>query len=81
MSNYSLIKETSRIQRTDTIADLLIVNKWRDSKKLKTISPKSQSLRHLENAVALSIKDLDTSDLPKLVRGLSFYIGILTELN
>jgi hypothetical protein len=80
MSVYGLIKATSRIQRNDTISDLCIVNKWRLDKGLETISPKSQSVKQLENAVALSINGLDVSDLPKLTRGVSFYVSILPEI-
>lgn len=80
MSSYGLRKKTSRIQRADTITDLRTVNSWRYAKGLPTISPRAQSVRKLENAVALSIKDQDLADLPKLVRGTSFYQSIINEI-
>lgn len=80
MSKFGLIKATHGIQRSDTNADYFIVTKFRRKKKLDRILPKNQSLRELENAVALSIKGLDTSFLPKLVRGLSFYQSIINEI-
>lgn len=80
MSAYNLIKATSLAKRVDTIADLHTVTQWRKSKGMEFISPKGPSIRRLENAVALMLKDLDCSDCPKLVRGLSFYISILPEI-
>jgi len=80
MGYYGLIKETSRIKRNDTIEDLHRVTQWRYSKGLSYISPKSQSVRSLENAVALSLKDIDLNNLPELIRGKSFYISILPEI-
>lgn len=80
MSSYNLRKATSRIQREDSITDLHIVTKWRLSKGLSPVTPGRPSVRAIENAVALSIKELDTTDLPKLVRGISFYEGCLKEI-
>lgn len=73
---YGLIKATSKIQRTDTVADLARVNNWRAMKGLPTITPRGPSVRKLEDAVALGIKDVDHSDCPDLVRGKTFYLSI-----
>ena len=78
MSMYGLIKASSRVKRAETINDLWIINRFRSVKGLPLISPKGQSIRKLENAVALMC-DCDTSDLPKLLRGVSFYKSILDE--
>lgn len=77
---YGLIKVTSRIMRNDTIIDLRTVNNWRASKGLGAVSPGGPSLRKLENAVALGLKDIDCSDCPKLERGKEFYISIQKEI-
>lgn len=89
MSTYGLIKETSRIQRADTITDLVRLNSWLSKKGTNPILSYGQSVRALENTVALGldrnydlgldrISDLD--DIPKLVRGKSFYKSILPEI-
>lgn len=80
MSAYNLRKATSRIQREDSIADLFTVNQWRRKNGLNPVTPNGPSLRRLENAVALGIKDLDITTMPELVRGKSFYISILPEI-
>ena len=81
MSQYGLIKATSRIQRADSIADLLRVNTWRRSKGLKACSPSKPSVRQIENCIALAIEGLNLSnDFPPLVRGLNFYLSILAEI-
>lgn len=80
MSTYGLIKATSKIQRSDTIHDLFLLNKWRIEKGLTAISPKGQSVRKLENAVAEGLKNVDYSDCPKLIRGIYFYVSIQKEL-
>jgi hypothetical protein len=80
VSTNGLIKITSKIQRADTITDLRTIEIWRSKKGLPIITPKQNTLRSIENAAAIMIESLDTCDLPKLVRGLSFYISILPEI-
>jgi hypothetical protein len=81
MSTYGLIKANSLIRRSDTIFDWKIVNDWRLSKGLLPAVPKGQSVRKLENSVALAIEGLDIFDLPKLTRSAEFYISILPEIS
>lgn len=80
MSAYGLIKATSRAMRSDTITDLIRVNNWLSSKWMMPISPMGQSLRRLENSVALGLEGLDLAGLEKLERGADFYISILPEI-
>ncbi len=80
MSAHNLIKATSKIMRRDTIRDWQIVTDWRESKHLPYVEPKKQTVAAIENAVALSIENLDLRDLPKLTRGKEFYISILPEI-
>ena len=80
MSAYGLIKIDSRIRRTDTINDLFVVNRWRITKGLNPVSSSGQSVRKLENTVALGVENQDTTDLPKLVRDVTFYVSILPEI-
>jgi hypothetical protein len=80
MSYKGLKKITHYAMVLDSTLDLDRITKWRESKGMNPIVPKTQSLRQIENAVALSVKDLDTSDAPILERGVNFYISIIPEL-
>jgi hypothetical protein len=80
MSIYGLIKATSLIMRNDTIEDLKVINSWRYLSGLIPIIPIRQSVRQLENAVAMAIENIDTDKLPPLLRGIDFYISILPEI-
>lgn len=81
MSAYGLIKATSRAMRADTITDLSRINNWLFSNKKSTIVVYGQSLRSLENSLALGLERIkDKIDLPKLERGLEFYESIISEI-
>lgn len=80
MSGYGLRKIENKIFRMDSITDLSKVNNWRYYKGLTPVVPKSQSVRQIENAVALGIEGLDITDLPKLVRSAEFYLSIIKEI-
>lgn len=81
MSAYGLIKATSLAMRLDTITDLTRINNWLSEKGIKPILSYGQSVRALENSVALGIEQItDKTDFPKLVRDISFYISILPEI-
>lgn len=81
MSSYNLRKATNAKQRDDSMRDLRIITAWRLERQLKYISPKTQSLKSIENAVAMSINGIVAKDLPDLVRGISFYQSILSEID
>lgn len=80
MSSYGLIKATSRAMRVDTITDLRRINEWLWQKGQPAILCYGPSVRALENSVALGLEKLDTTGLPKLERGESFYRSILPEI-
>jgi hypothetical protein len=80
MSTYGLIKETSRIMRVDTIEDLTRINNWLYQKGLPAILCYGQSVRALENSVALGLEKLNKMGLPKLLRSEEFYVSILPEI-
>jgi hypothetical protein len=81
MSMYGLIKATSGIQRADTITDLSSLNIWLYWKGKKPILSYGQSVRALENSVALGLERIDEiDDLPKMVRGRDFYLGCVSEI-
>jgi len=80
MSIYGLIKATSRAMRSDTITDLTRINHWLYEKGMKEISSYGQSVRALENSVALGIENVDKDGIPKLERGKEFYESILPEI-
>jgi len=80
MSQYGLIKATSRIMREDTIHDLYVINKWRLSNGRMPFTSPKPSVRQLENTAVLAIANLELSDLPKLWRSIEFYISILKEI-
>lgn len=80
MSMYGLIKASSKAQRVDTIHDLHIINKFRYAKGLNGISPYGQSVRAIENSVSLALWQMDTLDLPTLIRSKSFYLSLLSEI-
>lgn len=81
MSMYSLIKASSRAQRTDTITDLTRINGWLFGKALPAILSYGQSVRALENSIALGLEKIsDRTGLPKLERGEEFYTSILPEI-
>ena len=80
MSSYGLIKATSLAMRSDTIADLGRINYWLIQKGLPVILCYGQSVRALENSVALGLEKIDTMELPKLERSESFYKSILPEI-
>lgn len=66
--------------RSDTITDLNRINNWLYNKGLPAISSYGQSVRALENSIALGIEALGVNELPKLERGAVFYKSILTEI-
>lgn len=80
MSYNGLKKITHYAMLVDSNTDLKRITDWRESKGINPIIPKSSKLREVENAVALSLKDLDTSDAPFLERGIEFYVSILPEI-
>lgn len=81
MSTYGLIKATSMIQRADTITDLTNLNNWLYWKGMNPILSYGRSVRALENTVALGLEKIgEINDLPKLVRGESFYRSCLSEI-
>lgn len=80
MSSYGLIKATSRAMRSDTITDLTRINHWFLQKGLAAILCYGQSVRALENSVALGLEKIDKAGLPKLERGEEFYMSILPEI-
>lgn len=80
MSSYGLIKATSLAMRLDTICDLTRINNWLGQKGCPTISCYGQSVRALENSVALGLENINKSGLPKLERGEEFYTSILSEI-
>jgi hypothetical protein len=78
---YGLIKATSRVQRGDTITDLTRINIWLTNKGEKAILCYGQSVRALENSVALGLQKIkDRTGLTKLVRSESFYDSIIPEI-
>ena len=83
MSAYGLIKATSRAMRSDTITDLTRINHWLWKHSFPAILSYGQSVRALENSVALGLdKPLpDMSDFPKLERGIDFYKSIVPEIS
>lgn len=82
MSTYGLKKIQSKIFRADTVHDLALVNKWRTDHKMNAVSPIKPSVRQLENCVALGLEGLELDhDFPALLRGSSFYLSILPEIN
>ena len=81
MSMYGLIKEKSRIQRADTITDLTNLNNWLYWKGMTPILSYGQSVRALENTIALGLERIgEIDDLPKMVRGESFYRSCVHEI-
>ena len=80
MSMYGLIKLTSLAMRTDTIADLSAINKLRVEIGLSPVVPLGQSVRKLENCVALAICCISIK-LPKLIRGEDFYRSLMDEIS
>lgn len=81
MSMYGLIKSSSRAQRSDTITDLTRINNWLWQKGLPVILSYGQSVRALENSVALGLQNIkDRTGLPKLERSESFYDSIIPEI-
>jgi hypothetical protein len=66
----------------DTITDLGRINNWLYKKEQPPILSYGQSLRALENTVALGLEKIkDRTGLPKLERGESFYDSIIVKIN
>lgn len=81
MSSYGLIKATSRAMRADSITDLSRINSWLYWKNEPAILVYGQSVRALENSVALGLQKIkDRAGLPKLERGIEFYDSIVPEI-
>ena len=85
MSAYGLIKATSLAMRSDTITDLCRINNFLSSINRPTIISYGQSVRALENSVAIGLENAITSgltigDIPKLERDLSFYRSIISDI-
>ncbi len=80
MGLYGLKKAESKIFRSDTTTDLYRVNQWLLSQNLQSIVVYAQSVRAIENSVALGLEKLDTTEMPELLRGESFYKSIIIEI-
>lgn len=66
--------------RSDTMTDLFRINSWLTGNGSRAILCYGQSVKALENSVALGLEKIDTAGLPKLERSEEFYKSILIEI-